>query len=102
MAKREEKMATAKEETNRTHMVPSDLGFDPNALRRKYRQEREERPRLDDKDRYAAASGQLAHFIERALGKGVGSLEPSERDETRKLLADVTMEGLIADWKANT
>ena len=42
----------------------SALGFDPEALRAKYRRERDKRLREDGIGQYAAVSGNLAHFLD--------------------------------------
>ncbi|TNF82094.1 MAG: NAD(P)/FAD-dependent oxidoreductase [Gammaproteobacteria bacterium] len=41
-----------------------DLGFDPNALRNKYREERDKRLRADGNDQYIEVTGQFSHYIE--------------------------------------
>ncbi len=41
-----------------------DLGFDPDALRNKYRQERDKRLREDGNDQYIEVTGQFSHYIE--------------------------------------
>jgi len=41
-----------------------DLGFDPNALREKYRAERDRRLRADGSDQYVEIAGQFAHYLE--------------------------------------
>jgi len=41
-----------------------ELGFDPDALREKYRQEREKRLRPDGNDQYVEVKGQFAHYVE--------------------------------------
>lgn len=40
----------------------TDLGFDPEALRRKYREERDKRLRPDGKRQYVDVSGEFAHY----------------------------------------
>ncbi len=42
----------------------TELGFDPDALRDKYRQEREKRLRADGNDQYVQMKGQFAHYVE--------------------------------------
>jgi cyclohexanone monooxygenase len=54
-------MTTAKDAPNGSPAA-SDLGFDPDALREKYREEREKRLRPDGNEQYRAISGDLAHF----------------------------------------
>ena len=44
--------------------VPADLGFDPDALRAKYRAEREKRLRADGNDQYREVKGAFARFVE--------------------------------------
>ena len=39
-----------------------DLGFDPDALREKYRQERDRRIRPDGNDQYQKIAGEFGHF----------------------------------------
>jgi cyclohexanone monooxygenase len=41
-----------------------DLGFDPDALRNKYREERDKRLREDGNDQYIEVTGQFSHYIE--------------------------------------
>lgn len=49
---------------NETPSVPNELGFDPEALRAKYRQERDKRIRDEGATQYVAPAGELEHFIE--------------------------------------
>ena len=42
----------------------SNLGFDPDALREKYRQERDKRIRTDGNEQYIEVAGKFAHFID--------------------------------------
>ena len=41
----------------------ADLGFDPDALRAKYREERDKRLRDDGNEQYVQVSGKFAHFV---------------------------------------
>ena len=41
-----------------------ELGFDPNALRNKYRAERDRRLRADGNEQYVEIAGQFAHYLE--------------------------------------
>jgi cyclohexanone monooxygenase len=41
-----------------------DLGFDPDALRNKYREERDKRLREDGNDQYVEVKGQFSHYVE--------------------------------------
>ena len=43
---------------------PADLAFDPDALRAKYREEREKRLRADGNEQYREVKGELARFVE--------------------------------------
>ena len=42
----------------------TELGFDPDALRAKYREERDRRLRADGNDQYLEVKGEFAHFVE--------------------------------------
>jgi len=42
----------------------TDLGFDPDSLREKYRRERDKRVRADGNDQYAEVVGDFAHFVD--------------------------------------
>ena len=42
----------------------SNLGFDPDALREKYRRERDKRIRPEGNDQYVEVSGKFAHFVD--------------------------------------
>ncbi len=57
-------MTTAKQDPSRTDPEPSDLGFDPDALREKYREEREKRLRPDGTDQYVEVAGDFSHFVD--------------------------------------
>ncbi len=41
-----------------------DLGFDPDALRNKYREERDKRLREDGNEQYIEVTGQFSHYVE--------------------------------------
>jgi hypothetical protein len=47
-----------------TTTAPTALGFDPDALRQKYRNERDKRLRLDGNDQYVEVTGAFAHFVD--------------------------------------
>src|SRR5262245_3346909 len=47
-----------------TTQTPSDLGFDPDTLRARYRAERDKRLRADANDQYVNVTGQFAHYLE--------------------------------------
>jgi cyclohexanone monooxygenase len=65
-------MATARE---RLHNLFPDLDFDPDALREKYRRERDRRIREDGEAQYVEAAGEFAHFAD-----DDPYVEPIERD----------------------
>ena len=44
--------------------IYSNLGFDPDALREKYRQERDKRIRADGNDQYVEVTGKFAHYVD--------------------------------------
>jgi len=44
--------------------TPTDLGFDPDALRARYREERDKRLRADGNDQYLEVKGRFAHFVD--------------------------------------
>jgi cation diffusion facilitator CzcD-associated flavoprotein CzcO len=44
--------------------APTDLAFDPDALRAKYRSERDKRLRADGNDQYVEVKGKFAHFLD--------------------------------------
>ncbi len=43
---------------------PNDLGFDPNALRAKYRAERDKRLKTEGNDQYQLIAGQFTHYLD--------------------------------------
>jgi cyclohexanone monooxygenase len=55
-------MTSAKQDPSRTHPPLPELGFDPDALRERYRQEREKRLRPEGNDQYLEVARELAHF----------------------------------------
>src|SRR5688572_24680 len=44
--------------------APEELGFDPVALKAKYRAERDKRLRKDGNEQYVEIKGQFAHYLE--------------------------------------
>ena len=46
------------------HPPHPDLGFDPDALREKYRRERDKRLRADGNDQYRRITGELAGYLD--------------------------------------
>jgi cyclohexanone monooxygenase len=51
-------------ERERLHNLFPDLDFDPGALRRRYREERDRRIREDGEDQYVEAAAEFAHFAD--------------------------------------
>ncbi|RST31140.1 NAD(P)/FAD-dependent oxidoreductase [Sphingomonas ginkgonis] len=47
-----------------THSPAADLGFDPKALRDKYRAERDKRLRADGNDQYVEVADRFAHYLD--------------------------------------
>ncbi|HSG90288.1 MAG TPA: NAD(P)/FAD-dependent oxidoreductase [Pseudomonadales bacterium] len=52
------------ETSNKLHNMFPDLDFDPDALRAKYRHERDKRVRADGEAQYAEAAAELAHYAD--------------------------------------
>ncbi|MEM6708978.1 MAG: NAD(P)-binding protein, partial [Pseudomonadota bacterium] len=44
--------------------VAEDLGFDPDALRAKYREERDKRLRTEGNDQYVEVTGDFSHYLD--------------------------------------
>ena len=42
----------------------TDLGFDPNTLREKYREERDKRLRADGNEQYFEVKGDFSHYVD--------------------------------------
>src|SRR4051794_18516470 len=47
-----------------THTTKTDLPFDPDALRRKYQEERDKRLRADGNEQYVEIKGRFEHYLE--------------------------------------
>ena len=54
--------------TNAAEIDPDHLDFDPDALRAKYRAERDKRLRPEGNDQYRRIEGALAHYAEDPYG----------------------------------
>ncbi len=75
---------------------PSDtLGFDPDALREKYRAERDRRIRADGNDQYLEVRGELAHFVDDPYVEPGFTREPLE-DEVEVVVIGGGFGGLLA------
>jgi cyclohexanone monooxygenase len=59
-----EKPTPATHDPSRRGPESTDLGFDPDALRKKYREERDKRIRPDGNDQYVEVAGEFAHFVD--------------------------------------
>jgi cation diffusion facilitator CzcD-associated flavoprotein CzcO len=57
-------MTNVKPDADQTDKETAEPSFDPDALREKYRREREKRLRPDGNDQYLEVAGELAHFVE--------------------------------------
>lgn len=57
-------MTTPKDDPSQHPPAVADLGFDPEALRERYRHEREKRLRADGTDQYLEVTGEFSHFID--------------------------------------
>jgi cation diffusion facilitator CzcD-associated flavoprotein CzcO len=73
----------------------ADLGFDPDALREKYREEREKRLRPDGNAQYLETAGDFAHFVDDPYVEPGFSREPLS-DEVDVLVIGGGFGGLLA------
>jgi len=55
---------TSKQDPSHAKPEPSERAFDPEALRQKYREERDKRLRPDANDQYVKLEGEFAHFVD--------------------------------------
>ena len=62
-----------------------DLGFDPDALREKYKREREKRTRSDGNDQYREAAGEFARYLD----------DPGAEEATREPIREETDVAII-------
>jgi cyclohexanone monooxygenase len=74
---------------------PVDLGFDPDALRRKYREERDKRLRDDGNDQYQEVAGRFAHYLDDPYAEPGFTREPLT-DEVEVLVVGGGFGGLLA------
>jgi cyclohexanone monooxygenase len=81
------------EETARGAVAAS--GFDPDALRRKYREERDRRLREDGNEQYIEVKGEFAHFLDDPYAEPGFAREPL-RDEVEVLVIGGGFGGLLA------
>lgn len=73
----------------------SDLGFDPDVLREKYRQERDKRIRADGNDQYQEVKGAFAHFVDDPYVKP-GFTRAPLNDEVEVVIIGGGFGGLLA------
>jgi cyclohexanone monooxygenase len=73
----------------------STLGFDPDALRAKYRAERDKRLRADGNEQYREVRGELAHFVDDPYVAPGFTREPLS-DEVQVLVIGGGFGGLLA------
>ena len=57
-------MTTANQDPGQTKPEPDGLGFDRDALRKKYGEERDKRLRPDGNEQYVQVTGDFAHFVD--------------------------------------
>ncbi len=57
-------MTSAERNPSQTTPERAALGFDPDALRQKYREERDKRIRLDGNDQYLEVKSEFAHYVD--------------------------------------
>ena len=73
----------------------SNLGFDPDALREKYREERDKRLRPDANEQYVEVTGTFAHVVDDPYVETGFSREPFE-DEVDVIIIGGGFGGLLA------
>jgi cyclohexanone monooxygenase len=88
-------MTTAKHDPGRTTPQSPDPGFDPDALREKYREEREKRLRPDGNDQYLEVKGEFSHFVDDPYVEPGFTREPL-KDEVDVVLIGGGFGGLLA------
>ena len=71
------------------------LDFDPDALRRRYREERDRRLRDDGNEQYVEVKGQFAHFLDDPYAGEITPREPLA-DEVEVLVIGAGFGGLLA------
>src|SRR5947209_8294773 len=69
--------------------------FDPDALREKYREERDKRLRPDGNDQYREVTGELAHYLDDPSAGAADDREPLD-DEVDVLIVGGGFSGLLA------
>ncbi len=72
-----------------------DLGFDPDALREKYRRERDKRLRADGNEQYVEVKGRFAHYLDDPYARETAE-RPALEDEVEVLVVGGGFGGLLA------
>ncbi|MAE95848.1 MAG: monooxygenase [Deltaproteobacteria bacterium] len=85
-------MSTSSQDAPETQ---DDLGFDPKALRDKYREERDKRLRNDGNEQYVEVEGQFAHYLDDPYAEPGFTREPLT-DEVEVLVVGGGFGGLLA------
>src|SRR5258705_8083226 len=75
--------------------LDADLGFDPDALRERYRQERDKRLRPDGNAQYVEVSGDFSHYVDDPYVEAGFTRAPLE-DEVEVLIVGGGFGGQIA------
>ena len=91
----ESKMTKATRGPGQTQSATADLGFDADALRKKYLEERDKRLRPDGIDQYIQPDGEFAHFVDDPYVEPGYTREPLT-DEVDVLLIGGGFGGLMA------
>lgn len=88
-------MSTRDERAPETPSAKPDLGFDPDALRAKYREERDRRLRADGNEQYVGVEGRFAHFLDDPYVEPGHTREPLT-DDVEILIVGGGFGGLLA------
>jgi cyclohexanone monooxygenase len=88
-------MTAAKQDPSRAAPESAELGFDPDALRDKYREERDKRLRSDGNDQYVEVTGEFSHFVDDPYVEPGYAREPLT-DEVDVVLIGGGFGGLLA------
>jgi cyclohexanone monooxygenase len=88
-------MTAAKDDASPQAPDPEELGFDPDALRERYREEREKRLRPDGNEQYQEVVGDFSHFVDDPYVEPGFSREPLH-DEVDVVLVGGGFGGLLA------
>jgi cyclohexanone monooxygenase len=88
-------MASSDPDTAVAGEAVADLGFDPSALRARYREERNRRLREDGNEQYVEVTGDFAHFLDDPYAEPGFDREPLT-DEVEVLIIGGGLGGLLA------